>query len=444
MFLERQYCLRVVYYHLDSGFCHVTRFVLALCSCFERLFAFLHDLLLVCVLLLLHPPRRSVALTSSAPAALQHPSLFFAAVPAKSAPELTTSFGVKKEWSGAASPAVWQVCSDDLELVPVDFPLERTHREITADATTVAKRISDLLRAMSIEAEYTCEKAKCKTNDCVGFRIRLYAGSETGMPVVVEVQRRCGSASSFMRSCRAILDAAEGKDVKQTVVATAGPQKKLPPFMKKPIGQMKCLQTVAPKAADPEVSLDNIIGMLRSGKRDTNTLGLENLCCLTDPVKTAPSAAVSVSKTIILGDPKYDLREAIRSLTDCDAFSVEDNVLLFKHADHMRHLTLTIFANALAVCCKDGCLTHAVKEQTWFVEYLIPSLLNELKRAESNASNAYQAAWCLQSLIAGSAIARQALIENGGVAILEEAHAVGLRRHELLTTETKRCLASLR
>jgi len=389
------------------------------------------------------PQMRSVALTSASPAALQHPSLFFAAAPAKSAPELTTSFGVKKEWSGAASPAVWQVCSDDLELVPVDFPLERTHREITADATTVAKRISDVLRAMSIEAEYKSEKAKCKTNDCVGFRIRLYAGSETGMPVVVEVQRRCGSASSFMRSCRAILDAAEGKDVKQTIVA-AGPQKKLPPFMKKPIGQMKCLQTVAPKAADPEVSLDNTIGMLRSGKRDTNTLGLENLCCLTDPVKTAPSAAVSVSKTIILGDPKFDLREAIRSLTERDAFSVEDNVLLSKHADHMRHLTLTIFANALAVCCKDGCLTHAVKEQTWFVEYLIPSLLNELKCAESNASNAYQAAWCLQSLIAGSAIARQALMENGGVAILEEAHAVGLRRHELLTTETERCLASLR
>jgi len=395
--------------------------------------------------LFLHASCRSVSLIGASPLLLQPPSLF----PAKSAPVSSSPFGVKKEWSGKTSAAVWNVKSDDLDLVPVDYPLERTHREIYQDATTVAKRISEALCGMSIETEYVSEKAKakCKTNDCVSFRIRLYAGNETGEPVVVEIQRRCGSASSFMRSCRAILDSAEGKEVK--TLAQAGQPRTLPPFMmKKPLGQMKCLQSLPPLKApslsmSPDVSLDNVVNMLQSNKRDVNILGLENLCSLTDPVKTLPAAAVSVSKSIILGCDKHNVRQDIRNLTECDIFGVEDDVALARHVNHVRHLALQVFANALGVCCKDGCLTDAVQQQSWFVEYLIPSLLDELKRAETNSSNAYHAAECLQSLIASSPSSRQTLVNNGGVAILEEAHTVGLRRHELLGSETKRCLESL-
>jgi len=401
------------------------------------------------------PQMRSVALMSPLagpsllpppPSLLSRPSAFL------TAPTKAASFGVKKEWSGKTSTAVWNVKSDDLDLVPVDYPLERTHREICEDACTVAKRISCALQALSIEAEYVSEeaKAKCKTNDCVGFRIRLYAGSETGEPVVVEIQRRCGSSSSFMRSCRAILDAAEGKELKFGAATAAVQSRKLPPFMmKKPIGQLKCLQSIAPAKLPPppptggNLSLDNVIAMLRSKKRESNIMGLENLCCLTDEVKTAPSAAVSVSKTIIVGDDKYDVREDIRSLTEGDGFDEEDDIVFSRHMKNVRHLALTIFANALSVCCKDGCLVNAVEQQPWFVDYLIPLLLEELKCAETNTGNAYHAAWCLQSLIAASAVARQALTVNGGIAVLEEAHSVGLRRHELLFTETKRCLESL-
>src|SRR3569832_1299863 len=157
----------------------------------------------------------------------------------------TSSFGVKNEWSGVTSVASWNVKSEDLELVPEDYPLERTHREIMdTDVSVISNRISLALSSMSVEAQFDCEnaKAKCKTGDYVGFRIRLYAGSESGQPVVVEVQRRCGSASSFMQTCRAILLAAEGKDI-----ATANSKPSLQPFMKKPIGQMKCLQSIIAK-----------------------------------------------------------------------------------------------------------------------------------------------------------------------------------------------------
>lgn len=351
-----------------------------------------------------------------------------------------TSFGVKQEWSGASSPSVWDIKGNSLELVPLDFPLERTHREINDDASKVANRISDALRALSIETEYYCKeaKAKCKTNDCVSFRIRLYAGSESGEPVIVEVQRRCGSASSFMRSCRAILDAAEGQDVTTApFIAT-----KTPPFMQKPIGEMKCLEGVAPidVTAAAHGGLDHVMDMLRSNQRESNVLGLENLCCLTDPLKTSPAVATKVSKCIVVGHDTHDVREEMRELTERDVFVSEDDVELSRHADHLRHLALIVFANALTLCSKDGSLADAMKTQKWFSEYLIPSLMNELKRVESSSNNAYQAACCMQSLLSCSEAARKFLLDSGVASVLEEAHAYGIRRHELLATETERCL----
>lgn len=375
---------------------------------------------------------RSVALLPGSTAVLQHTSLSRGI---QKSEKFTSD--IKKEWSGNVS--LWRVTSDNLELVPVDFPLERTHREIYQDAITVSNRIAETLRSLSIEAEFINEeaKAKCKTKDCVGFRIRLYAGSETGEPVVVEIQRRCGSASSFICTCRAILDAAEGKEIKAVT------PRRLAPFIKKPIGQMKCLQSIPLTSikvlTEVEASLDTVLAMIRSKKRDSNILGLENLCSLTDPIKTTSELAISVSKYIVLGDEKYDFREEILNLTEYVCGSDED-FNLSKHLAHMRHLVFNIFANALALCKKSRCLTMAVEDQSWFVETLIPSLLNELKLAQSNTSNAYHAAWCIGSLIEGSDVARQALLEKHAVPILEEAHTIGLRRHELLYTETKRCL----
>ena len=344
--------------------------------------------------------------------------------------------------AACSAAAVWKVTGDDLELVPVDYPLERTHREILDDAGTVAQRISSALQFLSIEAEYVTKeaKAKCKTNDCVGFRIRLYAGSETGEPVIVEIQRRCGSASSFMRSCRAILDAAEGKELKAAVVQQ---QSRVVP----PVGQLKCLLAIPPAKRPPpptvDGSLDNAASMLRSNKRDSNILGLEKLCCLTDQMKTSSSTALAVSKAIILGESKHEFREDIRDLVERDLLEADDDIARSRHAANVRHMALIIFANATLVCFQDGCLSGALREHAWFVEYLIPLLLGELEAAETNASNAYHAAGCLQSLISASSVARQAVVRNGGIAILEEAHSVGLRRHELLSTEAKQCLESI-
>lgn len=357
------------------------------------------------------------------------------------------SFGIQEEWTASACPAMWDVQPEDLEMVPLDFPLERTHREISdASASEVSARISDALRSLSIEAEYDCKKAKakCKTGDLVSFRIRMYAGGENAQPVVVEVQRRCGPASSFMRSCRAILNSAEG-----IKVTKAAKPSKVPPFMKKPIGQMKCLELLASKPDNVEGlslgELDCVMNLLRSKQRDSNVLGLENLCCITDPIKTTCLVAIRVSKCVVLGDETYDLREEIRALTERDLFApgFDEEEGPSDHAENLRHLCLSVFANALSTCANDGCLAAAVEEQKWFADHLIPLLVDELKRAPLSACIAYKAASCIQSLLQCSDVARTILEKNGGAEALEKALEVGQHSHELLATESSRCLKAM-
>lgn len=349
---------------------------------------------------------------------------------------------VKQTWTGVTTPSVWEIKGDDLEPVPLDFPLERTHRTIEgSDAAEVAKRISEALRSHSIEAEYGRNpvKAKCKTNDFVSFRIRLYAGGEDGNPVVVEIQRRSGSATSFMKSCRAILAAAEGKSEEAS-------RRTVPPFMKKPIGQMKCLRSISVPGPSAASAADDAIAhavlMIRSDKKDANSLGLENLLSLTDPIKTSYEIAVAVSKCVVLGDEKYDIRDDVRAFAERDMFDEED-VAISQHAERVRHLALTVFANGLALCTRDGCLGNALQEQAWFKEHFMSSLVDELKLCESSAACALQAARCIASLVESSASARRFLDSCNVTQALEDARVYGKAQHDLLAEETARCLKLL-
>lgn len=361
---------------------------------------------------------------------------------ARSAPLVAAksdSFKVQQTWTGVTAPCAWDISSDDLEPVPMDFPLERTHRSIEGvDATQVAQRISEALRSHSIEAKFGKKpaKAKCKTNDLVSFRIRLYAGGDNGLPVIVEVQRRSGSASCFMKSCRAILAAAEGKQEEKRFA---------PP---KSVGQMKCLQAASlpplsvAKVSDEE--LGRAVAMIRSEQKDTNVLGLESLLSLTDPIKTSLGVATLVSKCVVLGDDKFDIRDDIRAFTDRDVFEMEDEDAVQTHADHVRLLALSVFANALSICSRDGCLTGAVEEQAWFKEQFMSALVDELKLCERSACSALQASRCIGSLLESSTFARKYLISYGLIQALEDALSYGKISNDLLAEESDRCLSLLR
>ena len=354
---------------------------------------------------------------------------------------------VKKEWKGqVALPSCWQVKTGALEMA--SFPLERTHREIPdVEAEEVCSRISEALRVLSIEAEYDNEKAKakCRTSDYSCFRIRLYAGSEVGQPVIVECQRRSGPGMSFMQSCRAILSAAEGK-----AITAEASKKKVPPFMKCPIVNMKCLQGVKPvtvdREADVSTALDKVIDLLRKDQHDSSVLAMENLCHLTDPIKTYPDTAVKASKTILVGNnDKYNVREEMTALLERDGVPPDfDHVDIGQnHADHLRHLALLVFSNSLALTSKDGSLEGAIGKEEWFGEFLIPNLMDSVASCTTSPNNASVASCCLNSLMSCSTLACSMVRKYDGVLVIARAHQYGSEHHELLADETKRCLKSL-
>jgi hypothetical protein len=356
---------------------------------------------------------------------------------------------VKKEWKGqVALPPCWQVKTDALEMA--SFPLEHTHREIPGvEAEEVCSRISEALRVLSIEAEFDDEKAKakCRTSDYACFRIRLYAGSDEGQPVIVECQRRSGPGMSFMQSCRAILCAAEGK----TLTSEAS-KKKVPPFMKCPVANMKCLQGVKPpSAADREAELASALNkaaeLLHKDQHDSCVLGMEHLCVLTDPLKTCPETAMKASKIIVVSgdDDTYNIREEMTALLERDGVSPDfDHADVGQnHADRLRHVALLVFSNSLALIAKDGSLESAIQQDEWFDEFLIPNLMDQVRCAKTSPNNASVATCCLNSLMSCSTVARSLVREYDGLQIIGRAHEHGVQRHELLANETRRCMKAL-
>lgn len=339
------------------------------------------------------------------------------------------SVTVQQEWTGEV-PANWNVQPESLEMKPLDFPLERTHREITdTDVCTVANRISSVLQKLSINAEFDHEKAKCKctSQDFVGFRIRLYSGGEGGQPVIVEVQRRTGSARSFMHSCRSILAAAEGK-VYESKEKIAMPSK---------IGNMKCLQGVSlPKMVDPERealdALSNVVVLLQDKRIDTNVLGLENLVCLTDPTKTSLKTATISAKSVVVGYGKFCLREeiylVIERCTDLSMIDEDDGAM--DYTERVRCLALKAFANALALT-KDSLESL---EKSWFKEMFVPMLLSEVDNVNESPLRASIAICCINSLPKSS-------MGSINIDSIRQAQAVGRERNELLAREAERCLA---
>jgi len=353
---------------------------------------------------------------------------------------------------GAGVCHEWKDCNWKISVlneVPLDFPLERTRREIyLVPVATVVDRITKSLRLLSIEADFDGKnaKAKCKTSDMVSFRIRLFAGEATAQePIIVELQRRSGSPRSFMRVSKKILDAAEGAEIEPDKVPA---RRKMPLcILKTPVSKMKCLQKIDQQ--DPhkrvDVGIKKSLEMLRSKKKDINSLGLENLCFMTDPLKTQPDMALMSCKAMLLGDYWTEIRDEIGEMLQSDAFLPEEfeNHPCKEVFNKCRHLAIVFLTNVLALTSQDGCLENAVQNQKWFREFLIPSLLDEMKRFEISSNNAYEATCGLTFLAKCSDVARRTMKENSAVDDLQLANHFAMYNHDLLASETETCLRHL-
>ena len=336
-----------------------------------------------------------------------------------------------------------------LNEIPLDFPLERTRREIDqVPVDKVVDRITKSLRLLSIEADFDGENAKamCRTSDMVRFQVRLFAGeARTQEPVIVEIQRRSGSPLCFMSVCKKLLDAVEGAEIQPESVPA---RKKIPTcIMKTPVRKMKCLKNI--DKPDPvamvKVGMNKSLEMLRSKKKDTNILGLENLCFMTDPQKTRPDMASMSCREMISGDYWVEIRDEIEEILQNDMYLLEgfESNPCKKIFHKCRYLVVVLLANVLALTSEDGCLEVAIQNQKWFTEFLIPSLVYEVKSFEISSNNAYEAACGLTFLASCSDIAKRKMTENSAVDNLQSAYQFAVYNHDLLASETKTCLELL-
>eukprot|EP00544_Gedaniella_sp_CCMP2646_P013639 CAMPEP_0202496348 /NCGR_PEP_ID=MMETSP1361-20130828/19549_1 /ASSEMBLY_ACC=CAM_ASM_000849 /TAXON_ID=210615 /ORGANISM="Staurosira complex sp., Strain CCMP2646" /LENGTH=491 /DNA_ID=CAMNT_0049127649 /DNA_START=56 /DNA_END=1531 /DNA_ORIENTATION=+ len=284
-------------------------------------------------------------------------------------------------------------CPTNLRLVPAFYPLEKSSRFIDDDLASIATRVSECLRLLSVQAIYNNEVATASllTGENVEMHLSLWktaATSKNPEGIVVELQRRKGDSIVFHRYSRHILDAAIGDfdfekfaDKTDDDFGDKAYSKKAERLLRTESGK--------PSASEEEnaiIAIEIAHGLLMKDRMDARQLGLESLCLLTDPSKTGAQTALIASHVVLLGTAKMgeqdqgmmfdeapfqEIRETILSLVqlrrigDEEEFSddEEDEKLLQitmsdevvdgdqekEHLSLLHNLALAVMANALDV-----------------------------------------------------------------------------------------------
>jgi hypothetical protein len=339
-----------------------------------------------------------------------------------------------------------------LESLPAGFPLERTSRRVNAAGSIVAERITACLFERSIEAKYNDVegKAKCRTSEYVSFRIRLFAASDevARASTIVEVQRRKGSTFSFMKDCRAILDAAEGR------ASTSQTTTQMPAL--KPVSAMSCLQGVILNNDDDDDDDDDGDGikttedLLGMDQSDSNLLAMENLEELTSRGSTSESTVRLATKNVVSGeDDSTRIRDAITSILlhsslagDRRHVRMVKDEMEREYDERMHNLSLSVVHNALSFLADEGSLMELVRMHSgWFLDTLIPVLVRGVDGARDRPHDACLAAKCLHCL---APYARQSIADAGAVEALVEAQAFASDNHASLSNIADRAIDALR
>ena len=302
---------------------------------------------------------------------------------------------------------IWKVQDEHIPELPELHPLERSAVFIeNEDPTAISERISGELRDRSIEAVF-CDhvaKAKCTTQDGVDFRIKMYRGrGKFSHGIIVEVQRRFGVSTHFHTDTMAILDRAMGKEVPRT------------PFKK------NSLPLVSENEDDYQPngssSLSMVSKMLQPAGFDSQSLGLQTLCSLTDSAKMGSSTAKAIAKELL--KPGNQVGAKVLAMV----VETKQDDEMFK----LRTVSMTILANSLQAL--KGNISAQLREE------LEPVLLQDLRSAEHNQRAALQAARCVEWILE---VDRQSITDFDEA--LKRAQQVGNSRHIGLEKQAKKCL----
>lgn len=343
----------------------------------------------------------------------------------------------------------WYVEHLTLPSRPDDLPLFRTSCVIhSTPANVISNRISDCLQSRSIKTKYSKTNdnvAKCRSIDFCKFTIRLYSCDEGG--VLVEVQRLCGDAMSFMKDCRAVLNASEGKTEKSPS------SEDKPLYLRLPVSQMAFSKNVCLPPITHGEQADSVnvtAGLLSSHQSDSNMLGMESLVIQTDPLKTLKSTAILASRRILcLSDPgnkAFNMHNYVMSLIIYNQESSSSKeMFLDDHAMKLRNLAMSALSNALTLFSTENLLLSTISSnQDWYTSVLIPKLLQDLSTAAQHPHDACYASRCISTLAESSVDFAIKMRESGGYDAIKIAEEVGAREFALLARDAGSCQNILR
>jgi hypothetical protein len=345
----------------------------------------------------------------------------------------------------------WHVGDASLTSRPNDFPKLRTSRVVySTPAHVISNLITDCLQSRSIKTKFSKTDgnvAKCHNTDFCQFTIRLYSGDEGG--VLVEVQRLCGDCLSFMKDCRAVLNASEGK----TDESHASDDKPL--YLRLPVSEMAFLKTASLPPVSQEEEADSVnftADLLSSHQSDTNMLGMESLVIQTDPLKTLKSTAIIVSHMILCpddpGNKSFNMHNYVMSLLiygNEDIPSAPEDSALEDHSTRLRNLAMSALSNALSLFASENLLlTTLSSNHEWYTSVLIPRLLQDLSTAAHHPHDACYASRCLSTLAESSVEFACKMKEAGGHYAITHAEEVGVREFALLARDAGSCHKILR
>lgn len=380
----------------------------------------------------------------------------------------------------------------ELRMVPAFYPLEKSSRLVEDDtASSLALRLSECLRHLSIQAVYDNDTACLWTAENVEMHLSLWktGPSSPQQGIVVELQRRSGDSIAFHRYARTILDAAMGLvDVDDIVVDQDVVYSK----------KVQRLLMMELKSADKEEhetavqAIEIAHGLLMKDRMDARVLGLESLCLLTDPRKTGFITSMLTSHVVLLGStqgiqipgvvhdgfvdegPFQEIRQGILNLIqfkrigEDEDFTGDDEMDIDKeHMTLLHNLALAVLANALDCIEHPDRVDDTTPEDTKprprlrtasssevaneFMQQteelskkeILKTLISELGKAAVTPHNAVLSAKCIGSLCRASDEAKKRAKELGAKQVVSTALDVGVRTHLKLETECEKVVTVL-
>ena len=375
-----------------------------------------------------------------------------------------------------------------LKQIPAFYPLEKTSRLIpttTSTTTTlhdvhsITQRITECLRAMSVQALYDHDQATLWTAEHVEMHLSLWQAANG---IVVEVQRRKGDAILYYQYARHILAAATGPIDVQQLQETSRHNASYTVSKKTKLLLNLHDNSSTTTTDEPQnaiVALEMAHSLLTKDRMDAQILGLESLCLMTDPNKTGILTALLTAHAVLLGSldnlvlvqqdndnhqqehpynhlegPLVEIKETVLNLVQMDHhhnnnndnYSEDPHTTPDSTTEAMLHdLALAVLANALDVLehperwedepestrprLRTASSNEVTKEFHQQEKSMLSTLIQELGNAKQSPHNATLSAQCLSSLLKASEEARRKAHELGAKTIVQTALDVGEQTH---------------